>query len=341
MISLKKRKTLLVTLALCVSFLLVFASTAFAADGLKLSASDEKGDVGEEVTVEIKAENALGHEGGQFDMSFDDDVVEPVSASRGGLVPDISGNLFDYNLELGDGELRVMWVIAEGAQDDSGVIGTITFEILAEDETSLTFSNIVLSPDDVEAADPVSGSIAYEEPVDEKQQAIDAANDAIAALPDVEDITLADKADVENARALVNKAKDDHGAEDDDFDDLAKLENAEKKIAKLEAIKKADDAILALPSVDVLTLDDKPDVVAARALVDKAKSDHGAVDDDFEYLSRLVAAENRIKELEGEVPTPPTGALSYLLPAGLLAFLAGLLLFIKRSKIKRSWAELK
>lgn len=334
MFSVKKGKSLLVTLVLCISLLLVFSATAFAADDLKLSAGDVTGEVGEEVIVEIEAENALDHEGGQFDLSFDEDVVEPVEASRGELVPDISGNLFDYNLELDPGELRVMWVIAEGAEDDSGVIGTITFEVLAEDETNLTFSNIVLSPDEVEAADPVSGSVAYGESVDEKQQAIDAANEAIDDLPDVEDITLADKADVENARTLVNEAKD-LGAEDDDFDDLDKLEDAEKKIDKLEAIKLADDAILELPHVDVLTLDDKPDVVAARDLVDQAKDDYGAADDDFEYLSTLEACENRIEELEGEVPTPPTGEVSYLLPAGLLVFLAGLLLFIKRSKAVR------
>ena len=329
---LKKRKTLLVTLALCVSFLLVFSSSAFAADDVKLSASSETGDVGDEVTVEIRAENALGHEGGQFDLSFDEDVVEPVSASRGELVPDVSGNLFDYNLELNEGELRVMWVIADGCEDDSGVIGTIDFEVLAEDETDLTFSNIVFSPDDVEAATPTSGKIAYEEPVDEKQQAIDAANEAIADLPAVEDITLAYKDDVEKARDLVEEAKE-LGAEDDDFDDLGKLEDAEKKIEKLEAIKEADDAILALPHVDVLTLDDKPDVEAARALVNKAKDDHGAVDEDFEYLSTLEALENRIKELEGEIPTPPTGDLNYLLPLGLLVVLAGFLFYIRHRKV--------
>ncbi len=328
---LQKKKPLLVTLALSVALLMAFSLAAFASDGVKLGVSDESGDVGDEVTVEITAENALDHEGGQFDLSFDDDVVEPVSASRGAMVPDISGNLFDYNLELEDGKLRIMWVIAEGAEEDSGVIGTIDFEILEEGETDLTFSNIVFSPEGVEAADPSAGSIVYEEPVDEKQQAIDEANEAIAALPAVEDITLADKEDVENARDLVNKAKE-LGAVDDDFDELSKLEDAEEKIVKLEAIKEADDAILALPHVDVLTLDDKPDVEAARALVNRAKEDYGAVDEDFEYLSTLEACENRIKELEGEVPTPPTGDLNYLLPLGLLVVLAGLLFYIKRSK---------
>ncbi len=327
---LKERKTLLVTVIVCVALLLLISQVAFATDGVRLSASNEKGDVGDEVEVTISIENALDTEGGQFDLSFDADVVEPVSAARGPLVPDVAENMFSYNLELADGELRVLWVTAEGLEVDSGVIGTITFEILEEGDTNLTFSNIVMSPEDVDVAVPRSGSIEYD-PVDELQEAIDAANKAIADLPDPDDITLADKPDVEDARDLVDEAKD-LGATDADFDDLKKLEDAEKMIAKLEAVKAADDAILALPSVDVLTLDDKPDVVAARSLVDKAKTEHGAVDADFTYLDRLRAAENRIKELEGLVPTPPTGDMNYLLPLGLLIVLAGLFFFVKRSR---------
>ncbi len=329
---LKKRKTILLTFVLCVIFLLVFSQAAFAEGLVKLSASDVKGEVGEEVTVEITAEDALDHEGGQFDLSFDSDIVEPVSASRGALVPDdVSGNLFDYNLELADGELRLIWVIAEGCEDDSGVIGTINFEVLDDGETDLDFSNIVMAPDGFEAT-ATSGSIESEDPVDELEAAIAAADAAIADLPDPEDITLADKEDVEAARALVDEAKA-LGAEDDDFEDLDKLLAAEARIAKLEAIKTADDAILALPSVDVLTLDDRPDVVAARALVNKAKDDHGAVDEDFLYLSRLEAAEGRIRELEGLEPTPPTGAINYMLPVGLMVIFAGLLAYFKRSQL--------
>jgi len=326
---LKKRKTLLITLVMCVSLLLLFSQAAFATDGVKLSASDEKGEVGDEVTVTISIENALDTEGGQFDLSFDADIVEPVSATRGDFVPDVSGNLFDYNLDLAEGELRVVWVTAEGATEDSGTVGYITFEILDEGETNLTFSNIVISPDDVDVADSSSGSIEFEE-VDELQDAIDAANQAIADLPDPDDITLADKDDVDAARDLVNEAKE-LGATDDDFDDLQKLEDAEAKIELLEAIKAADDAIEALPSVEELTLDDEPAVVAARALVDAAK-ELGAEDEDFANLTKLSALENRIKELKGDYPTPPTGGISYLLPLGLMIVLAGLFFFVKRSR---------
>jgi len=327
---LKKRKTLLVTMVMCISLLLLFSQAAFAADEVKLSASDESGAVGDEVEVTISIENGLDTTGGQFDLYFDEDLVKPVAAARGDFVPDIAANLFQYNLELADGELRVVWVTADGATSDSGTVGTITFEILDEGETSLTFDKIVMSPDDVEVAVPVSGSIEGED-VDELQEAIDAANKAIADLPDVDDLTLDYKEDVEKARELVDAAKE-LGAEDDDFDELGKLEDAEKKIELLEAIKAADDAILALPALDELTLDDKPDVVAARALVNKAK-DMGATDDDFTYLATLRAAENRIRELEEKVPTPPTGGMNYFLPLGMLVLLGGLFFFLKHSRL--------
>ncbi len=80
---------------------------------------------------------------------------------------------------------------------------------------------------------------------------------------------------------------------------------------KLAAVKAADDAIIALPTVETLTLDDKPDVVAARALVDTAINDYGASENDFEYLAMLEAAETRIKELEGIIPVPPPPQYKY------------------------------
>ncbi len=73
---------------------------------------------------------------------------------------------------------------------------------------------------------------------------------------------------------------------------------------KKEAVQAADNAIIALPAIEALTLDDKPDVVAARALVDVAINDYGASESDFEYLANLEAAEVRIKELEGIIPVP-------------------------------------
>lgn len=327
---LRKQSKLFVTMIICLSFLLLFAQSAFAADGVKLSASTESGIVDGEVTVKINISNAKDSEGGQFDLAFDPEVIDPKSATRGSFVPDISGNIFDANLELEDGKIRVLWVIAAGSDLDSGVVGTIVFDLVDDGETALTFSNVTMAPEDVEVDTPTSGKVTVISEAVAKQNAIDAADKAIADLPDPEDVTLADKADVEAARALVKYAMDEFDATAADFEDYDKLVDAEKMIAKLEAIKAADDAILALPSVDSLDLDDKPDVVAARALVTKAKDDHGAVDGDFTYLARLVAAENRIKELEGLKPTPPTGGMPYIMVAGGFILLLGLVGYLKR-----------
>jgi len=328
--SLRKQRKLLVTMVVCLSFLLLFAQTAFAADNVKLSASTESGITDGEVTVKINISNAKDSEGGQFDLAFDSDIIKPKSATRGNFVPDVSGNIFDANLELEDGKIRVLWVIAAGSDLDSGVVGTIVFTLLDDGETALTFSGVTMAPADVEFDTPTPGKVTVISEAVAKQNAIDAADKAIADLPDPKDITLADKADVEAARALVKFAMDEFDAVAADFEDYDKLVDAEKMIAKLEAVKAADDAILALPSVDSLDLDDKPDVVAARALVTKAKDDHGAVDADFTYLARLVAAENRIKELEGLKPTPPTGGMPYIMMAGGFILLLGLVGYLKR-----------
>ena len=330
---LRKRKMALITIVLCGTFLLLFSQAAFAENGVKLSISSESGAVGDEITVTVSIENAEETGGGEFELSYDPDIVEPVDIAKGAFVSDANNDQFMANLELTANRIKVMWVTPELDTADSGVVCTIVFELKDAGDSSLVFHEVVFAPDGVVLDTATSGKIESKDVDQLKQAAIDAANKAIADLKDPENIRLGDKDDVEEARALVNEAKDDHGAVDEDFDDLDKLENAEKMIRKWEAIKAADDAILALPTVEDLTLSDRPDVVAARALVNSAKADHGAVDTDFTYLALLTAAENRIKELEGLVPTPPTGAMTYLLPIGMLAILVGLIAYFKRSRL--------
>lgn len=334
-----KSKLISISLVMGLLFLLLFAHSVFASTDARLSASNESGAVGETVTVSINMANGIGLEGGQFDLTYDPSVVNPIRAARGDYVPDTSGNLFDYNLALESGRLRVLWVTAAGSERDSGTVGTITFELLRAGESDLAFRDWVIdAPPGKMIATPVPGRITVTAdptppPDDDKAEAIKRANDAIAALPALESITLANREAVENARFWVDSAKNQHGAVDADFPELFKLVAAERRIAKLDAIRLADEAILALPSQEALTLDDKPKVVAARALVESAKRDHGAVDADFQYLLKLVAAENRIRELEGERPTPPTGGMTYLIIAALLFVALGVFASFRRSQL--------
>jgi len=333
----RNSKVLLIALALSLLFVLFFAQAAFAQE-IRLSASQETGYVGDTVTVKISITNALQTEGGQFDLSFGPTLaggslmLEPVSATRGDFVPDVSGNLFDSNLNVGGNKLRVLWVNAEGSTKESGVVCTIVFKVTGAGETDLIFSDWVIVDPLIGrfVATPTSGKVTGLSEND-KHHAVRLAEEAIDALPAT--ITCANKEDVEEARYLVSRAKTQHGAVDSDFRNLRKLEDAEKVIAKCDAIRAADDAIYALPSVENLKLDDKSKVEEARFLVNRAKTQHGAVDSDFVYLTRLVAAENRIKELEGQKPTPPTGGAYYLLLGGALILIAGVAVILKRKHL--------
>lgn len=328
-----KRKPVLFTLVVCIVFLLLFSQVAFAADPVKLSASSASGEIGDQVTITISIANAQNTTGGQFDLLFDSTKVKFISVARGVFVPMVSGNDFGHNL-IADGKLRVLWLIPAGTGTvGEGAVCTVTFELLDDGKSTLDFTEVVIAPGGTAVATThTKGEIETVDPAVAKQAAIDAACDAVAALPDADKLTLDDKADVVAARALVVKAKTDHGAVDADFICLPRLVAAESAIAKLEAIKAACDAVAALPDVDKLTLDDKPDVVAARALINKVKTDHGAVDADFACLSKLVLAENKIKELEGLKPTPPTGGMSYILLGGGAILLIGLIGYLRRSK---------
>lgn len=337
---LKHSKFLLIPLVLSILFVLLFAQAAFAQE-VRLSASQETGSVGETVTVKISIANALQTEGGQFDLYYGPAItggavrLEPVSATRGAFVPDVSGNLFDSNLNIEGNKIRVLWVNAAGATMESGVVCTIVFRVREAGDTALTFSDVVI-------VDPRTGAtVGLHTPgkvtglaETAKELAIKEAEDLIDALPVTIDCNnTAHRTMVLNARTAVNEAKTQHGAVDGDFGNLSKLVEAERIIAKCDAIKAADDAIYALPAVDRLKLDDKSKVEEARFLVNRAKTQHGAVDSDFVYLTRLVAAENRIKELEGLRPTPPTGGAYYLLIGGALVVIAGAAVILKRRKL--------
>jgi hypothetical protein len=232
---LKNSKCLMIPLVLSLLFVLLFAQAAFAQE-IKLSASQETGYVGETVTVKVSITNALDTEGGQFDLYYGPDLagatlkLEPVSAARGDFVPDVSGNLFDSNLNVGGNKLRILWVNAEGSTKESGIVCSIVFRINGEGETPLTFSDWVIVDPLVGRfiATPTAGKVTGLSESD-KHYAVTLAEDAIDALP--ESIRCSDKEDVEEARYLVNRAKTQHDAVDSDFDNLSKLVAAEEVIA--------------------------------------------------------------------------------------------------------------
>jgi hypothetical protein len=132
-----------------------------------------------------------------------------------------------------------------------------------------------------------------------KINAIAAAIDAITALP--ESVTLADKAVVGEARALVNAAIA-KGAIESDITNLAKLTDHQTRIASLEAAKiiaisTAIHAISVLPAPSGIALGDKNAVAEARALVNAAVA-AGATVGDITNLAKLSQCEVQLHSLE-------------------------------------------
>lgn len=144
-------------------FLIAFmtSSATIGAEGLKLSAVALKGgNVGEHATVTVAAEEAAGFEGGQFVLNFDPLLVKPVLVETGSLVANAQGSLQMANVNYGPGQLIFMWVTPFADTAESGVVCTITFELLREGVALLEFSEVVLSPAGMNAGKAVSGKIA-------------------------------------------------------------------------------------------------------------------------------------------------------------------------------------
>ncbi|MGI6079123.1 MAG: hypothetical protein ACOYCB_13385, partial [Fastidiosipilaceae bacterium] len=150
---------------------------------------------------------------------------------------------------------------------------------------------------------------AYVDPEVEAEEklaaAITAAEEAIAALPTVEEVAIEDAQAVADAKALVEavKALDAEAVVEGEevIAELeAKIEELEAEQAeqeKAEAIKNAIDKINAIGKPATLTLEDEAKVVAARTAVNAAK-ELGAVDADIVNLDQLIAAETQINALK-------------------------------------------
>jgi hypothetical protein len=181
-----------------------------------------------------------------------------------------------------------------------------------------------------------------------KWQSILAATAAIADLPDISTIQIEDISAIENARALVIEALAEQGANESDIFNLSVLIEAEEKIASIDnqmaaledtkiwAIDSSITAIEELPSLVLISLDDKFLVEDARLLVDLAINKFGASEIDIIGIEKLVAAEARLEELE---QTPEKNDWSSCI-SGILIVVAFIIAYFyitmpKKIKIKR------
>jgi len=181
---------------------------------------------------------------------------------------------------------------------------------------------------------------------DEKAKAIANANKAIRDIPNPDRIIAYEEAFIQSvakALSLVAYAREEHGAKDSDFVDLAKLNKAEKKVLLFLAIQAAKDAIDKIPPLSEITEEHRAIIEEARRLVNIAMKEHGATE--FQLCWRyyyLKDAEDELDDVvpepkpepkpepEKPTPTPPTGGLSGLVAMGILLSGAGFLFIRQR-----------
>jgi|GEM_PF-539294 len=310
-------------------------------EDVNLSASSESGKVGEEVTVIISIENAQGTGGGEFELSYDPDIVEPVEIDEGAFFSDVN-NLFESNLEFTDSRIKVIWVTPELDTADSGVLCTIVFNLKKAGNSPLDFHEVVFAPEGIELDTAVSGNIESKDDPDKvgKEEAIKAADRAIRWLPRPENIRFLPpniQSDIAAAQALVDIAKNEFGATDDDFADLAKLQAVKDKVEKRKAIFAARDAIDLIPPPGTITEEDREVIEEARRLVKIAIEEYGATDFDLCWrLRKLLISEYRLGDKlppdpdDPDDPLPPTGAMVTTIVSGFLLTGAGLFFLVKR-----------
>ena len=188
-------------------------------------------------------------------------------------------------------------------------------DILFADETAVTEArNAYEALDEIKeglkdrvSAEALAKLTAAEDRLDALQEGVDHVAELIEALPAVDDLTVADADQVQEARDAYNALNNDQKQQLTDSGLLGELLVAENQIGWLqkdaEAAKKVTDRINSLPAVKDLRLSDKTAVEAARYAYDNLS------DEQKQYVSEdtLKALEEReaeIKRLEEVTPNP-------------------------------------
>ena len=159
-----KNKALLILVLAALMISLIFADSAAAAEGLKISAAKVEGGAGSQVIVNVTAEKAAGSEGGQFTLTFDQSLVKPVLIEPGDLILSAGNGLHMANLDYAPGELIFMWVTANADTEDSGVICRVTFDLLKAGTTEIGFKDLIIVADTGDAASSTAGQIKVNPP---------------------------------------------------------------------------------------------------------------------------------------------------------------------------------
>ncbi len=156
----RKTKTATIRILAALLIMAMFLSGSVAAAGEKvLTATKVEGDAGSKVVLTVKAENLKGSEGGQFTLTFDQNLVKPISIEPGDLILSAGNDLHMANLEYAPGKLIFMWVTASAETIDSGAICLITFDLLKEGTTVVGFDEVIVVDENGEIPKSVAGQI--------------------------------------------------------------------------------------------------------------------------------------------------------------------------------------
>ncbi len=107
----------------------------------------------------------------------------------------------------------------------------------------------------------------------------------------------------------------------------AAAQAASSKEAALEELRAA---IRAIPEYALITEADRPAIVKAQTLAEKAMRDYGITEYDICVLSAKLGA--AVGKLGVEIALPSTGGLTALVPFGLLSLLAGVAIIVPRKR---------
>ncbi len=161
----QKKLAVIVCCIIAMFVFVIFFQTALANDGVKLSAESKSAEIGDTVVINISIENAAETSGGQFDLSYNPDMLKVTNIEKGQLVASVDDEQFMSNKDFADNRLRVIWVTPNADTNNSGVVCSISFEVIDHGTSDLNFSNIIIAPEGAAVGSPSSGRITVEEDV--------------------------------------------------------------------------------------------------------------------------------------------------------------------------------
>lgn len=248
----------------------------------------------------------------------DKDTVNSARTAYSGLTASQKGYVTNYD-KLTSAEERIIELEAEAKEQAEinaviSAINEIPDNLTLNDKgkvtaartaynalTNIQKEKVVNYSDLTNAEDTIAALEAQENANRADKAAADAVIAKINALPD--EITLANKTDVQNARAAYDALTQKQKGLVTNYSDLTDAEAAIKTLEDFDAANKKDqeaaktviDLIESLP--DNITLEDKDDVVAARNAYDELTDKQKQIVTNY---TELIAAEVKIAELEDD-----------------------------------------